>query len=238
MCRTVENSAWETESCRSRAIRWRSSTARSPSCRFASASAARRPLALAHDRAQEERRERRHGDVELRAQRPVVDGLLEERPDVVGGDADRHARPRSRSTAWRPAARIGTPPRSAPGTPCRSPARRSRPRSRRARRPRRSGARPPRSGSRRHAATGSRAQASISGRTTSPPEVSPSHHVRQNVSASDAVDDAAGQHRQRAHGRADRRGGPERRRACRRPARLDPGRRAGRSAGGAAAPRR
>ena len=32
---------------------------------------------------------------------------------------------------------------------------------------------------------GSGAHASISGRTTSPPEVSPSHHVRQNVVTSD-----------------------------------------------------
>ena len=48
------------------------------------------PLALADDGAQEERRERRDGDVDLRAQGPVVDRLLEERPDVVGGDPDRH----------------------------------------------------------------------------------------------------------------------------------------------------
>ena len=31
VCSIVENSAWETESCSSRAIRWRSSSARSPS---------------------------------------------------------------------------------------------------------------------------------------------------------------------------------------------------------------
>ena len=40
VCRRVENSACETESCRSRAIRWRSSTVRSPSRSFASVNAA------------------------------------------------------------------------------------------------------------------------------------------------------------------------------------------------------
>ena len=35
VCNSVENSAWETESCRSRAIRWRSCTACSPSRRLA-----------------------------------------------------------------------------------------------------------------------------------------------------------------------------------------------------------
>ncbi len=37
-------------------------------------------LALAHDGAQEQGRERRHEDVDLRAQGPVVDRLLVERP--------------------------------------------------------------------------------------------------------------------------------------------------------------
>ena len=47
-------------------------------------------LAFAHDGAQEQRRQRRHEDVDLRAQGPVVDRLLVERPDVIGGDSDRH----------------------------------------------------------------------------------------------------------------------------------------------------
>ena len=38
---------------------------------------------------------------------------------------------------------------------------------------------------RRHARRGSLAHASISGSTTKPPAMSPSHHVRQNVGASD-----------------------------------------------------
>ena len=48
------------------------------------------PLALADHGGEEQRRHRGHDDVDLCAQGPVVDGLLEERPDVVGGDADRH----------------------------------------------------------------------------------------------------------------------------------------------------
>ena len=42
--------------------------------------------------AQEQRRQRSDGDVELRAERPVVDRLLGERADVVGRYPDRHSR--------------------------------------------------------------------------------------------------------------------------------------------------
>ena len=45
-------------------------------------------LTLADNGAEEERRQRRNGDVGLRAQGPVVDRLLEERPEIVGGHAD------------------------------------------------------------------------------------------------------------------------------------------------------
>src|SRR2546426_5688166 len=51
------------------------------------------PLPLAGERGQEEGREGRDGDVELRAQSPVVDRLPEERTDVIGGDSHRHPRP-------------------------------------------------------------------------------------------------------------------------------------------------
>ena len=52
----------------------------------------RAALALAHDGAQEERRRGRDDDVELRAERAVVDRLLREEPEVVGGDPDREQR--------------------------------------------------------------------------------------------------------------------------------------------------
>ena len=168
------------------------------------------PLALADDGAQEERRERRDGDVDLRAQGPVVDRLLEERPDVVGGDSDRHpGRDRDRQRgARRPESESrpdqrrkdhvghrlvgrdrdhaehgdrGDQERALPACGCAAMPRRDR-----------------------------GAHTSISGRTTSPPEVSPSHHVRQNFGRLGRVDDPAGQHRHRPHRRADRRGGPER----------------------------
>jgi len=48
--------------------------------------------ALADDGAQQERRQRRDGDVDLRAERPVVDGLRVEGSHVIGCDPDRHAR--------------------------------------------------------------------------------------------------------------------------------------------------
>ena len=47
---------------------------------------------LAHQGAQEQRRQRRDPDVQLRAERAVVDRLLGKGPEVVGRYTDRHAR--------------------------------------------------------------------------------------------------------------------------------------------------
>ena len=147
--------------------------------------AAGRPLALADEGAQEERRERGDGDVGLRAQGPVVDGLLEERPDVVGGHPDGHAGgdgDRQRG-ARRPEPERG--PDQGGKDQVGDRLRRSRSQSRRERRPSRSEDRPPRCAC---VAMPRRIRGPTpapGGRTTSPPDVSPSNQVRQNVSASE-----------------------------------------------------
>ena len=143
-----------------------------------------RPLALADDRAEEQRRERRHGDVELRAERPVVDGLLEERPDVVGRDADRQAgRDRDRQRgAGRPESE-GRPDQRRKHHVGHRLVDRDRQHAEGGHRAEDSDALPT-CGSAATPLRGRGAQVSISGRTTNPPEVSPSHQVRQKVSAS------------------------------------------------------
>ena len=187
VCSSVENSAWDTESCRSRAIRWRSCAACSPSRRLASASCRGRPLALADRGGEEQRRHRRHDDVDLRAQGPVVDRLLEERPDIVGGDADRHARrDRDRQRGARspePGRRPDQRREDDIGHGLAAWTRRARRASRRWR----SAGRPRRSAAAATRRAGSLAHASTRGTTTNAPATSPSHHVRQNVGASPAM---------------------------------------------------
>ena len=175
---TVENRACETESCRSRAIRRRSSTARSPSLVRASASSRGRSLALRDHGAQEQRRESGDSDVELVlsvwwsiaccenaptlwAVTPIVTAAVIAMDSVEPGPkSERHPDQRgehhvvtgsSVDTAITPSAI--TAAIAAPPSQVRI---------------------------RRQARIGSWAQASISGSTTNPPDVSPSHHVRQN----------------------------------------------------------
>ena len=165
-------------------------------------------LALGDDGGQQQRRERRHRDVELQVQRAARDRLERERAEQVRGVPHGDADGDGRRRGSRRACRSARPPRAGPGTsgtPAGPSAWNAIRLSRATREHHRRRLEQP--GARRQRAAGTDARRCASGTTIRAPQKSPSHQVRHTVRSASRGEHVAGQQRQRADGRADQRPG-------------------------------